>query len=70
MINRGTKTQRSKFRRGFADFAIIRLYGIEIFLRSASDRVCGGGGMRRVDENPDGTLKVEVDAPKGVRVKR
>ena len=29
-----------------------------------------GGGLRRVDENPDGTLKVEVDAPKGVRVKR
>lgn len=30
----------------------------------------GGGGLKRVDENPDGTLKVEVDAPKGVRVKR
>ena len=29
-----------------------------------------GGGLKRVDENPDGTLKVEVDAPKGVRVKR
>ena len=39
----------------FFFFLIAWAVGVEIF---------------RVGANPDGTLKVEVDAPKGVRVKR